>query len=199
MSKHLWLVLGLSILASACGGDLPFDEPRTSNDPMDDGSDDGTNDGSGGPTCGGPDAESVALDQEEQRFLELLNQHRANNGRAPVVACTSLNRAAQLHSEDMRDQDYFDHSGLDGSSPGSRACDACFESCQSTGFGENIAAGNSDAESTFNQWLNSSGHNANMLRESYVVVGLGRATGGGRYRSYWTNVFATSSDPSCGN
>ena len=80
----------------------------------------------------------------------------------------------------MRDQDYFDHTGLDGSSPGDRACGACFESCQSVGFGENIAAGNSDAEATFNQWRNSSGHNANMLGDRYEVVGLGRATGGGR-------------------
>ena len=40
----------------------------------------------------------------------------------------------------MRDQDYFDHSGLNGSSASSRACDACFESCQSTGkaFAEHL-------------------------------------------------------------
>ncbi|MBT8468056.1 MAG: CAP domain-containing protein, partial [Deltaproteobacteria bacterium] len=98
---------------------------------------------------------------------------------------------------DMRDQNYFDHSGLNGSSPGSRACDACFESCRSTGFGENIAAGSSSAEGTFDQWLNSPGHNANMLRDSYVVVGLGRATGGGSYGTYWTNGFATGADTSC--
>jgi uncharacterized protein YkwD len=137
------------------------------------------------------------LDVEEQRFLELLNEHRANNGRAPVSTCASLNLAAQAHSDDMRDQNYFDHTGLDGSSPGSRACDAGFELCESTGFGENIAAGNTDAEGTFDQWVNSSGHNANMLGGSYVVVGLGRATGGGRYGTYWTNVFATRDDPSC--
>jgi uncharacterized protein YkwD len=189
MGKRVWLIVAMGLLANGCGDDSPFGDSRL-----------GENLGIGnnsGPTCNGSDSEEVALDAEEQRFLELLNQHRANNGLSPVAACWSLNRAAQLHSEDMRDQDYFDHSGLNGSSPSSRACDACFESCQSVGFGENIAAGNEDAERTFDQWVNSPGHNANMLREGYVVVGLGRATGGGRYRSYWTNVFATGSDTSC--
>ena len=192
MFARSWLVISASLLAVACGDDGVFSEFDLPEAPI--------GGGGGGPTeqtCGSPDPESVSLDEEEQRFLELLNQHRANNGAGPVVACTSLNRAAQRHSEDMRDQNYFDHTGLDGSSPSSRACDACFGGCQSTGFGENIAAGNTDAESTFGQWVDSPGHNSNMLRDGYVVVGLGRATGGGRYGSYWTNVFSTGADPSC--
>lgn len=189
MWKHIGWLAGVALLWSGCGSDGTFEEYALGDDP--------TGGSPGAAKCGDPDSDSVSLDAEEQRFLELLNQHRASNGRAPVVACTSLNRAAQLHSEDMRDQNYFDHTGLDGSSPSSRSCDACFESCTSTGMGENIAAGNSDAESTFDQWVNSSGHNANMLRESYVVVGLGRATDGGRYGTYWTNVFANASDASC--
>ena len=184
------ILVGMTLLATGCGDDASFAGGRTEDEP-------GTG-GASGLECGAPDPDSVALDAEEQQFLELLNQHRAANGRAPVSACTSMNRAAQRHSEDMRDQNYFDHAGLNGSSPGSRACDACFEGCQSTGFGENIAAGNSDAEATFDQWRSSSGHNANMLSDRYVVVGLGRATGGGTYGAYWTNVFATRNDPSCG-
>ena len=42
-------------------------------------------------------------------------------------ACTSLNRAAQGHSEDMRDNNYFSHTGLNNSSPWDRACDACYD------------------------------------------------------------------------
>lgn len=175
------------LFSVGCGDGEFFNDGRTGNG------------GTGGLVCGAPDPDTVALDAEEQRFLQLLNQHRADNGLPAVSACTSLNRAAQRHSEDMRDQNYFDHSGLDGSNPSSRACDACFEGCQSNGFGENIAAGNSDAEATFDQWRNSSGHNANMLGDRYLVVGLGRATGGGAYGTYWTNVFATGTDPSCGN
>lgn len=149
------------------------------------------------PMCGGAGPATTPLDAEEQDFLQLLNQHRAANGRGSVSACTALNRAAQGHSEDMRDQDYFDHTGLNGSSPIERACDACYLSCGSTGWGENIAAGNSDAQRTFNQWVNSPGHNANMLGTDFVVVGIGRATGGGTYGTYWTNLFGGQSDGSC--
>jgi uncharacterized protein YkwD len=62
---------------------------------------------------------------------------------------------------------------------------------------ENIAAGNSTAQATFNQWLNSPGHNANMLGSSFTVIGIGRATGGGQYGVYWTNVFGGASEASC--
>ena len=69
---------------------------------------------------------TTALDAQEQAFLTLLNNHRAANGKSPVAACKSLSRAAQGHSEDMRDNDYFSHIGLDGSNPFERACDACY-------------------------------------------------------------------------
>ncbi len=97
----------------------------------------------------------------------------------------------------MRDQDYFNHQSLDGSSPSERACDACFEQvCGFNGIAENIAAGNSGAAATFEQWRNSAGHNANMLG-NYSQIGIGRATGGGTYGTYWTNKFAANGEPSC--
>ena len=66
----------------------------------------------------------------------------------------------------------------------------------SAAMAENIAAGNSGAAGTFNQWRNSAGHNANMLG-NYSIIGIGRATGGGTYGSYWTTVFGSTSEPSC--
>lgn len=150
-------------------------------------------------TCAGSSDATTALDAEEIAFVGLLNDYRAQNGLGPVTACTSLNRAAQGHSEDMRDQNYFDHSGLDGSSPWGRSCDACYElGCgPQTAMAENIAAGNAGAQGTFTQWKNSPGHNANMLGGSFTVIGIGRATGGGQYGSYWTNVFGGDSEASC--
>ncbi|MEM8608838.1 MAG: CAP domain-containing protein [Myxococcota bacterium] len=190
MAKQAWIVVfGVIVVSAGCGGDDTFVPGGRV--------DDDVGGGSANLECGDFDDTNTGLDAEEQAFLDLLNQHRASNGAPPVTACTSMNRAAQAHSEDMRDEDYFDHTGLNGSSPSSRACEACYESCQSVGFGENIAAGNSGAEGTFQQWVTSEGHNANMLRAQYEVVGIGRATGGGRYGSYWTNVFATASDASC--
>ncbi len=150
-------------------------------------------------TCGGAGDATTALDSEEQAFLVLINQYRSQNGLGALTACTSMNRAAQGHSEDMRDQNYFDHTGLDGSSPWDRMCDACYElACgPSTAVAENIAAGNSGAQGTFTQWQNSPGHNANMLGANFTQIGIGRATGGGQYGTYWTNVFGGASEPSC--
>lgn len=150
-------------------------------------------------TCAGSGDATTGLDAEEQAFLVLINDYRAENGRGPLTPCTSLNRSAQGHSEDMRDQNYFSHSGLNGSTPWTRSCDACYElACgPSTQMAENIAAGNSGAAATFEQWRTSAGHNANMLGASFTQIGIGRATGGGQYGSYWTNVFGGASEPSC--
>lgn len=151
------------------------------------------------PTCAGAGDATTALDAEEVAFIGLLNNYRAQNGLGAVASCTSMNRAAQGHSEDMRDQNYFDHQSLSGDSPWDRMCNACYEhGCgPSTAVAENIAAGNSGAQATFEQWRNSSGHNANMLGGSFTRIGIGRATGGGQYGVYWTNVFGGDDEPSC--
>jgi uncharacterized protein YkwD len=150
--------------------------------------------------CGGAGPGTTGLDAEEQAFLVLINDYRAQNGLGALTACTSLNRAAQGHSEDMRDQDYFSHTGLDGSSPWDRACEACYDlGCgPQTAMAENIAAGNTGAQGTFTQWQNSPGHNANMLGSNFTVIGIGRATGGmAMYSAYWTNVFGGQAEASC--
>ncbi|MDI1429735.1 MULTISPECIES: CAP domain-containing protein [Polyangium] len=149
--------------------------------------------------CTGAGAATTALDAEEKGFLAILNDYRATSGLPPLAACTSLNRAAQGHSEDMRDQNYFSHTGQNGSGFSDRACDACYDhACPvQTAMGENIAAGNSTADAVFTQWKNSSGHNANMLGSSYTVIGIGRATGGGDYGVYWTTVFGGATEASC--
>jgi len=147
-----------------------------------------------GGMCEGASDATTALDADELEFLDILNDYRAQNGLGPVAGCTSLSRAAQGHSEDMRDQNYFSHTSLDGSSPWKRAADACYESGAG---GEIIAAGYGSASSVFNGWKNSPGHNAIMLGSGFGVVGIGKASGGGNYGIYWTGLFAGSWEASC--
>jgi hypothetical protein len=60
---------------------------------------------------------------------------------------------------------------------------------------ENIAAGNSTAQATFEQWRNSSGHNANMLHSNMRTIGIGRAfVAGSPYGWYWTTEFGSIND-----
>jgi uncharacterized protein YkwD len=97
----------------------------------------------------------------------------------------ALRTAARLHSEDMAAEGYFSHTGRDGSSPWSRIAAAGY-TAQPTG--ENIAAGNSTAQATFEQWRNSDGHCRNMISTSSNEIGIGYAPGGG-YGHYWTQTF----------
>lgn len=54
-------------------------------------------------------------------------------------------------------------------------------------YAENIYAGRADAQSVFNAWRNSSGHNANMLRDGVTAAGIARAyQSGSTYGWYWT-------------
>ena len=62
-------------------------------------------------------------------------------------------------------------------------------------LGENIAVGNGDAATTFEQWRGSPGHNANMLGVNYTTIGIGRAYNAtSQYSWYWTTDFASVSD-----
>ena len=104
----------------------------------------------------------------------------------------ALNRAAQKHTENMIQFNFFSHTGQDGSSPSDRVRAEGLN----VGAGENIATGNSSAEVTFGQWWNSSGHRSNMENCNYTHVGIGYANkaninSNASYGDYWTNVFAT--------
>jgi hypothetical protein len=126
-----------------------------------------------------------------QEVVKLTNEFRAQNGLGPLSIDVDLAETAQGHSEDMAYQDFFSHTGLDGSKPWDRAKDAGYESIT---VGENIAAGYATPQSVVQGWINSDGHRANMLNTRYNEIGVGyfylqNDTGKINYRSYWTQVF----------
>lgn len=135
-----------------------------------------------------PNATAEALE-----MLNFVNQARCEAGLNPVVLNTELNNAALRHSNDMayNMQTYISHTGTDGSSAGQRIRDAGYNF---RGWAENVAAGNSSAFATFEQWRNSSGHWNNIMNPSYREMGLVRTSNSSaRYRHYWTQVFGTRS------
>lgn len=128
-------------------------------------------------------------------MVGLVNRLRAQGARCgtrsydpagPVEMNNELRNAARAHSTDMADNDYFAHASQDGRSPWERISAAGY---RGQGVGENIAAGNSTAQATFDQWLNSPGHCSNMMNPSANEMGVGFAVGSARYGSYWTQVF----------
>jgi hypothetical protein len=130
----------------------------------------------------------TAIDSEEQAFMDLLNDYRAQNELGPVIIDPSMQNAAEWMSTDMGEQNYFAHDDSLGRDPWQRLCD--FNYCYNTWKGENIAAGYTTGASVFQGWRESPGHNSNMLGVHYVVMGLARVrTQGSTYGWYWTNDF----------
>jgi uncharacterized protein YkwD len=62
--------------------------------------------------------------------------------------------AAQGYAQYMADYNFFDHTGLDGSTPTTRINAQGF---QWTSNGENIAAGGDSVSSTIDMWMHSDG------------------------------------------
>lgn len=132
-----------------------------------------------------------ALDSEEQAFLQMINAYRAQNGLGALAPSWTLSKAAQWKSQDMGANNYFAHDDLTrGWVDRLRDCGYTYNAW----LGENIAAGNSSAAATFDQWKNSPGHNANMLNANYTAIGIGRAYVSGGFGWYWSTDFGSVSD-----
>lgn len=133
------------------------------------------------------------LGPEAQAVVDLINAERVSAGCAPLQVNSKLVVAAQGHSEDMALNDFFSHTGSNGSSPGQRIAAQGYS--YST-WGENIAAGYSTAAAAVNGWMNSSGHRANILNCNFQETGVGyyflaNDKGSVNYYHYWTQVFAS--------
>ncbi|MFD5660451.1 sigma-70 family RNA polymerase sigma factor [Streptomyces hirsutus] len=115
------------------------------------------------------------------QVLALTNTERAAAGCSPVTLDSRLNKAAQLHSEDMSANDYFSHTGQNGSS----FVDRVTAQGHPSPGAENIARGQSSAESVMEAWMNSEGHRANILNCSLTTMGVGVVTSDWT----WTQVF----------
>src|SRR6187200_1055789 len=113
------------------------------------------------PQASGTSASSYCADSQEAKFLSLINSYRKNNGLASLKLSRTLGAAAEHHSIDMARNNYFSHTLKNGTSWSQNIRDHGYSA--SGTMAENIAAGNSSAQATFDQWRASSGHNRNML------------------------------------
>lgn len=136
---------------------------------------------------------AFAYESEELAFLTLINNYRQSHGLPPLTMSVSLYNASEGHSCDMGSRGYFSHNTPEGVTPWTRIRNAGY--LYNTYLGENIAAGYSTAQSVFNAWAASSGHNANMLSGNYRAIGIGRCyVGGSPYGYYWTTDFGGVSE-----
>ena len=120
------------------------------------------------------------------QVLALVNDARDGAGCPAVRLDDRLSRAAALHSADMAENDYFDHTSRDGRSFVDRVRAQGYDAPRS----ENIAAGQSTPADVVRGWLDSPGHRRNILDCGSTEMGIGRADGGS-FGRYWTQVFGT--------
>ncbi|NJM47557.1 MAG: hypothetical protein HC860_16475 [Alkalinema sp. RU_4_3] len=134
--------------------------------------------------------QAPASGNQADRVIELTNFYRTQVGANALVKNTALSTSAYLHSQDMAVNNYFEHTGKDGSSPGLRAQRAGYVGWVS----ENLALGARNAEEAMEGWLYSTdGHRQNLLDSTHRVIGTGfyDMTNGDPYgwEIYWTSVF----------
>lgn len=118
---------------------------------------------------------------QTDEVFALVNQARAQNGCGALKEDTRLDTAAQAHSVDMAQNDYFDHTTPSGVTFDQREKTAGYP----TPGGENIAEGQTSAQQVMTDWMNSEGHRANILNCQFTAIGIGLDTDGW----YWTQDF----------
>lgn len=118
-------------------------------------------------------------------FGDLINSVRADNGVTALTYDARLDGAAQAHADDMLANDYFSHTGLDGSTVGERVTAQGYVWSY---VGENLGKGQTSEQQVLNGWVGSPGHHANNINPNFKNFGLGRAGTGGDTR--WVLVFA---------
>lgn len=143
-----------------------------------------TNNNNGGKTSPGDST------VHESVLLSLVNNIRKSGctcgstampAVAPVTWNNLLEKAALDHSVDMHKNNYFSHTGRDGSSPGHRITRAGYNW---RAYGENIAKGQTTEQEVMNGWLQSEDHCKNIMSSNVNEMGVGRDG------NYWTQIFA---------
>jgi len=195
-----WIAAGVASLALAtCGGggsDTPAPAAGgVSGAPT---SVAGSSGATGTPSLLALDAStSCGLADFQNSLLQQINAARATartcgSTAMPAVAPLAWNNrlfsAAARHSGDMAANNYFSHTGLDGSTPAQRIA---AEGYGWSWAGENIAAGQQTVSVVMNGWLASPGHCANIMRAEYRDVGVSCVQKSGTtYGKYWTMALA---------
>lgn len=123
-------------------------------------------------------------------IVVLVNQARAEAGLRPLYMVPYLNDVSKVRARECVFS--FSHTRLDGT-PFITALDENLVPYWRAG--ENIAAGYSTAEQTFEQWKNSPGHWAAIMNPNYTHLGVAVAYDeNSTYKYYWQQLFVEVDD-----
>jgi uncharacterized protein YkwD len=97
------------------------------------------------------DLNQIGLHVVEASVIEKINVQRENHGRGPLEVDFALMQSSRRHCSWMTRSHRLQHT--------------------SAPVGENIAMGQHNASEAVRDWMNSSGHRANILNRRYTRVG----------------------------
>lgn len=119
-------------------------------------------------------AEESTLDAEEQNFLDILNEHRADLDLPELEAVPILNEAAEWMVNDLLEKgDPKSHIDSLGRNPQERLGDFGYIH----DGGENIALSGPTGQDVFESWMNSSSHAATMKNPDWKAIGIASLRG----------------------
>lgn len=122
----------------------------------------------------------------EDLMVELINDTREHYGLSILKYDRTVNEVARLHSEDMINNNYFNHVNLKGETPADRLTNAGYE--MSTA-GENLAYGQFSSIFAHEGLMNSIKHRENILNDSYERVGVGVEFDGDKVPYFTINFY----------
>lgn len=116
--------------------------------------------------------------QAANALFRQINEARSKAGLGTLQWDKDLARAAFYHAKDMATEDYFDHDSknrINGQLQEAEETFVRIGKFYKSGFAhsENIAAGNSSPEMTYQQWFNSPGHYRNMFKSESTHAAVG--------------------------
>ena len=112
----------------------------------------------------------------ETAIYNKVNEERAKAGVSELTYNTVMQKYARIKSQDMGDNNYFSHEDLNGNFITAKMKN---DGLSYKAWGENIAyvGGNVSTDALADQfmtnWMNSSGHRANILSTNFSSIGVG--------------------------
>ena len=131
---------------------------------------------------------STSGNAAELEISDITNAFRLKNNLTVLIEDETATKVSRAHSQDMAENDYFGHTNLKNQTPWDRYDNAKGKYYACT---ESIAGGEYSPINTFDSWLNSSDHRANLLHEKAMYAGVGISYNeDSEYGFYTTQMFS---------
>lgn len=155
--------------------------------------------GSSSSWAGDQPQSDCELTDQKREMLSQINEARSQDRQCgsqhfaaakPLAWNCKLEAAAEMHAQDMAENDYFSHTDTDGDEIQHRVNGKGY---QWQAVGENIAAGHSSSAAAVEGWLESPGHCRNIMSDTFTEMGMANAkpdSAESRYSSFWVQVLA---------